>query len=121
MSATKIVRKPVTGLGRLVEPFRILLDNRSLTWLLGAFGAMTLAEWGYVTALAVDAFRLQGSVAVGLVGFRLFIASIGNRDYPVLQGIFLLTAIAVVVANVATDMLYAALDPRVRGSYGRHA
>jgi peptide/nickel transport system permease protein len=51
----------------------------------------------------------------------LFIASIGNRDYPVLQGIFLLTAIAVVVANVATDMLYAALDPRVRGRYGRHA
>ena len=43
----------------------------------------------------------------------LFITSIGNRDYPVLQGIFLLTAIAVVIANVVTDLIYACLDPRV--------
>ena len=47
---------------------------------------------------------------------NLFITSIGNRDYPVLQGIFLFTAIAVVIANVATDLLYAALDPRVRAT-----
>jgi peptide/nickel transport system permease protein len=44
----------------------------------------------------------------------LFISSIGNRDYPVLAGIFLLAAIAVVVANLITDLLYAAADPRVR-------
>jgi len=44
----------------------------------------------------------------------LFIASIGNRDYPVLEGIFLFTAIAVVIANIATDLIYAVLDPRVR-------
>jgi peptide/nickel transport system permease protein len=52
---------------------------------------------------------------------NLFITSIGNRDYPLLQGIFLLTAVAVVIANVITDVLYAALDPRVRSSYGRNA
>ena len=78
MSEKTNVHKPIAGLGRLVEPFRILLDNRSATWLVGAFAAMTLAEWGYVTALAVDAFRLHGSVAVGLVGFRLFVASLGS-------------------------------------------
>ena len=44
----------------------------------------------------------------------LFIGSIGNRDYPVLAGIFLLSAIGVVVANLLTDLLYAAADPRVR-------
>jgi peptide/nickel transport system permease protein len=43
----------------------------------------------------------------------LFLSSIGSRDYPVLQGIFLLTAIMVVAANLATDMLYAVMDPRV--------
>jgi ABC-type antimicrobial peptide transport system permease subunit len=37
---------------------------------------------------------------------NLFISSIGNRDYPVLQGIFLFTAVTVVVANVVTDILY---------------
>ncbi len=52
---------------------------------------------------------------------QLFITSIGNRDYPVLQGIFLFTAITVVLANVATDVLYAFLDPRVRRSYARDA
>ncbi len=68
----------MAGFGHLVEPLRILLDNRSLTWLVVAFAGITLAEWGYVTALAVDAFRLHGSVAVGLVGFRLFVASIAS-------------------------------------------
>lgn len=52
---------------------------------------------------------------------QLFITSIGNRDYPVLQGIFLFTAITVVLVNVATDMMYALLDPRVRKSYGTGA
>ncbi len=51
----------------------------------------------------------------------LFITSIGNRDYPVLQGIFLFTAITVVIANVLTDMLYGVLDPRVRMSQHAHA
>ena len=44
----------------------------------------------------------------------LFITSISNRDYPVLAGIFLLAAVAVVLANLITDLLYAAADPRVR-------
>lgn len=51
---------------------------------------------------------------------NLFITSIGNRDYPVLLGIFLVTALAVVVANLITDILYAVLDPRVRSSYRSH-
>jgi ABC-type dipeptide/oligopeptide/nickel transport system permease component len=45
---------------------------------------------------------------------NLFISSITNRDYPVLEGIFLVTAVTVVVANVITDMLYFVVDPRVR-------
>jgi CRP-like cAMP-binding protein len=64
--------------GRLVGPLRILLGNRSLTWLVVAFAGLTIAEWAYVTALAVDAFRLHGAVAVGLVGFRLFFASVSS-------------------------------------------
>ncbi|AOB32432.1 hypothetical protein AKI39_19460 [Bordetella sp. H567] len=45
---------------------------------------------------------------------NLFITSIANRDYPVLQGIFLVTAVSVVLVNLLTDLLYAFLDPRVR-------
>lgn len=48
---------------------------------------------------------------------NLFITSITNRDYPVLQGIFLLAAVSVVLINIFTDLLYALLDPRVRTSH----
>ncbi len=48
---------------------------------------------------------------------NLFITSIANRDYPVLQGIFLLAAVSVVVINILTDLLYAFLDPRVRTNH----
>jgi peptide/nickel transport system permease protein len=51
----------------------------------------------------------------------LFINSIANRDYPVVQGIFLLTATAVVLVNLLTDLFYGLLDPRIRRSYRRAA
>jgi ABC-type dipeptide/oligopeptide/nickel transport system permease component len=44
----------------------------------------------------------------------LLITSITNRDYPVLQGIFLFTALLVVFVNLITDVLYGAIDPRTR-------
>ena len=47
----------------------------------------------------------------------LFMAALASRDYPVLQGIFLIAAFTVVIANLITDLVYALIDPRVR--YGR--
>jgi ABC-type dipeptide/oligopeptide/nickel transport system permease component len=43
-----------------------------------------------------------------------FITSIGNRDYPVIMGTTLLYAMFLVVANLAVDITYAWLDPRIR-------
>ena len=43
----------------------------------------------------------------------LFVSSISVRDYPVLQGIFLFSAVAVVVANILTDVVYWLVDPRL--------
>jgi peptide/nickel transport system permease protein len=39
--------------------------------------------------------------------------SVQKRDYPVLQGTFLLLAVSVIIANLIADLLYAVLDPRV--------
>jgi peptide/nickel transport system permease protein len=36
------------------------------------------------------------------------------RDYPLLQGVFLLITVSVVVANFITDLIYRLIDPRVR-------
>lgn len=44
----------------------------------------------------------------------LAVQSIGNRDYPVIQGIVLLSAFAFSVTNLAIDALYVVIDPRIR-------
>jgi peptide/nickel transport system permease protein len=45
---------------------------------------------------------------------RLAVQAIQARDYPLLQGCILVIAFSYVVVNLLTDVLYAAVDPRVR-------
>lgn len=45
---------------------------------------------------------------------RLAVQAIESRDYPLLQGCILLIAVSYVVVNLLTDLVYAAVDPRVR-------
>jgi len=45
---------------------------------------------------------------------RLAITSVLARDYPVVQGVVLIAAMIFVLANLAVDVLYAYLDPRIR-------
>lgn len=47
------------------------------------------------------------------VGFQLFQA-VGAKDYPLLQGIFLVITLSVLVANLLADLVYLLLDPRTR-------
>ena len=44
----------------------------------------------------------------------LLMDGIGARDYPLVQGTILLFALVYVLVNLATDLLYALVDPRVR-------
>lgn len=45
---------------------------------------------------------------------RLFIDHLGRLDYPVLMGLLMLITVAVVVFQLATDLVYTWLDPRIR-------
>jgi peptide/nickel transport system permease protein len=47
------------------------------------------------------------------VGFQLFQA-VGAKDYPLLQGIFLVITLSVLAANLLADLVYLLLDPRTR-------
>jgi peptide/nickel transport system permease protein len=47
------------------------------------------------------------------VGFALFQA-VGAKDYPLMQGIFLIITLSVLVANFFADIAYLVLDPRTR-------
>ena len=44
----------------------------------------------------------------------LSIEAIRQRDYPVLMGVTIVSAVAVLVVNLVTDIAYAAVDPRIR-------
>ncbi len=73
-----------------------------------------------VTAVAVEAGTIVGGATVVETVFsypglgRLIYESVLNRDYPVLQGAFLLLAVGVILANLLADLLYPLIDPRVR-------
>lgn len=47
------------------------------------------------------------------IGYSLFQA-IGAKDYPLMQGIFLIITLSVLVANMIADLVYVLLDPRTR-------
>jgi len=50
------------------------------------------------------------------VGYLTYEALLA-RDYPVIQGVFLIVAIFVLLANFAVDLSYRRLDPRVSYAY----
>ena len=45
---------------------------------------------------------------------RLFLDSIGYRDYPVVMGLLMFTTLLVLIGNLTADMHYAVYDPRIR-------
>jgi peptide/nickel transport system permease protein len=65
---------------------------------------------GYVVAGAITAEVVFNWPGLG----TLTVDALSARDYPVLQGIFLLLSVTVVLANLAADLVYGKLDPRVR-------
>ena len=67
-------------------------------------------QFGYVIAGAITAEVVFNWPGIG----TLTVDALSARDYPVLQGIFLLLAVSVVFANLLADLIYGLLDPRVR-------
>jgi peptide/nickel transport system permease protein len=65
---------------------------------------------GYVVAGAITVEVVFNWPGLG----TLTVEALEARDYPVLQGVFLLLSITIVVANLIADLVYGLLDPRVR-------
>jgi peptide/nickel transport system permease protein len=47
---------------------------------------------------------------------RLLVQAIGNKDFPVVQGVILMITVSYLLINLVTDILYGVLDPRIRDS-----
>ena len=73
-----------------------------------------------ITVIGVEAAFLAGGLIVTETVFnipgvaRFLVEAIRWRDYPIVQNLVMFIAIIVVVVNFTVDMLYAALDPRIR-------
>lgn len=73
-----------------------------------------------ITVLGIYLGYLMGGTVVieqifALPGLgRLTLTAISQRDYPLIQGIVLVVAALFMLINLATDILYAAVDPRIR-------
>jgi len=63
--------------------------------------------------LLTGSFVVERIFAVPGMG-RYFVTAVTNRDYPLVLGVTLVYAALVVLANLAVDLLYAWLDPRIR-------
>lgn len=73
-----------------------------------------------VTIIGIQIGRLLGGAVVTESVFaypgigRLVVTAILNRDYPVVQAALMLVVLIFLITNVAVDLMYGYLDPRVR-------
>src|SRR5205085_801919 len=99
----------VTARAKGVPPWQILLRH-----------ALPNSMFGLITLIGLNFGALVGAVAIiepifSLPGYgAILISSITNHDVPIVEGVVLVFAAVVVLANLAADLLYAVLDPRIR-------
>lgn len=98
-----------------VAKARGLSERRIMTGYVGRNASLPL-----FTSLAISiGFIVGGSILIEFIFVyqgvgQLLLTSISSRDYPVMQGIFLIITMSVIVANLLAEFLYGQLDPRVR-------
>jgi peptide/nickel transport system permease protein len=74
----------------------------------------------FVTVLGATVGGLLGGAAAVETVFALpgvgslLVSSVNARDYPMIEALTLVFVLAVVIANIVTDLLYVVIDPRVR-------
>jgi peptide/nickel transport system permease protein len=91
------------------------LSRRRVVWY-AARNAILPSVSGFSLAIG---FVVSGALLTEIVfsypgvGWIL-LQAVDNRDYPLLQGIFLIITFAVLAANLAADFVYVLLDPRTR-------
>ncbi len=99
----------LTAKAKGLSTFRILRDHALKNAMLPMVTMIALT-FGYTVGGAIQVETVFSWPGIG----RLMYEAVQKRDYPVLQGSFLLLAVCVIIANLLADMLYSILDPRVK-------
>lgn len=98
-----------TARAKGIGPWRVLTRHAFRNSL---FGLLTIVGLNLGTLIGATVI-IEQIFALPGIG-RALLQAISNRNIPVIEGIVLVFAVVVVVANLVTDLLYAVLDPRVR-------
>jgi peptide/nickel transport system permease protein len=99
----------LTAKAKGLNTFQILRDHALKNAMLPMV-TMVALNLGYTVGGAIQVETVFSWPGIG----RLMYDAVQLRDYPILQGTFLLLAVSVIVANLLADLLYSVLDPRVK-------
>jgi peptide/nickel transport system permease protein len=99
----------LTAKAKGMNAFQIFRDHAMKNAMLPMITIIALTL-GYTVGGAIQVETVFSWPGIG----RLMYDAVQKRDYPVLQGTFLLFAVSVIAANLIADLLYAVLDPRVK-------
>ncbi|MCE5208070.1 MAG: ABC transporter permease [Chloroflexi bacterium] len=98
-----------TAKAKGLSTFQILRDHAFKNAMLPMITLIALTL-GFTVGGAIQVETVFSWPGVG----RLMYDSVSKQDYPMLQGVFLLLAVSVILANLLADLLYSVLDPRVK-------
>ncbi|HEV3493831.1 MAG TPA: ABC transporter permease [Reyranella sp.] len=98
-----------TARAKGVAPWRILFRHALQN---AAVPVITVIGIGIATLIG-SAVITENVFAIPGVG-RLTVDAILHRDYPIIQGVVLLLSAGYVLVNIAVDLCYTLLDPRIR-------
>lgn len=99
----------LTAKAKGLNTFRIFRDHALKNSMLPMITIIALTL-GYTVGGAIQVETVFSWPGIG----RLMYDAVQKRDYPVLQGTFLLLAVSVILANLIADLLYMVMDPRVK-------
>lgn len=110
-SMVGVLDEPFVRLARAkgASEFRVAVGHALRNALLPVYTTLTLT----VGVLLSGAVVVESVFAYPGLG-KLTFDAVTARDYPLLQGAFLLATVGIVVANIVADLTYPLLDPRVR-------
>ena len=87
-----------------------ILKNHALRNAMLPVVTITGVNLAFAAAGVIEAETVFAWPGVG----RLAYDAVSQRDYPLLQGVFMLFAFAIVLANLAIDLIYGFIDPRIK-------
>jgi peptide/nickel transport system permease protein len=99
----------LTAKAKGLSTLRVLRDHALKNAMLPMVTMIALT-FGYTVGGAIQVETVFSWPGLG----RLMYEAVQKRDYPVLQGTFLMLAVSVILANLLAEILYSVLDPRVR-------